>query len=277
MSRSVRTPTRRPSACVDEDRIAGPGPLDCREAVREARARRDRHGLAPADDLISRSSRTDGTRSTTSRSVTSLTRRSVVRLTRRAGRPSGSTGRAGDRRAELRGPWTASLRPWIAAEPSGSSSSSSRRPDSASGTVLSKPIYAAGLDWLQLLAWRFAIGAALAWTWLLVSAARRAALRPARAAAGPRRSRPRRLVHGQRRHVLRRPPVGPAVARRRPRLPLPGDRRRPLGPVCDAAVRPAAVDRARDRARRGRPRARRDRPRPAAAGRRDRCSSSPRR
>ena len=46
----------------------------------------------------------------------------------------------------------------------------------ASGTVLSKPIYAAGLDWLQLLAWRFAIGAALAWAWLLVSAARRGAL-----------------------------------------------------------------------------------------------------
>jgi drug/metabolite transporter (DMT)-like permease len=46
----------------------------------------------------------------------------------------------------------------------------------ASGTVLSKPIYAAGLDWLQLLAWRFAIGAALAWGWLLVVATRRLAL-----------------------------------------------------------------------------------------------------
>jgi drug/metabolite transporter (DMT)-like permease len=46
-----------------------------------------------------------------------------------------------------------------------------------SGTVLSKPIYAAGLDWLQLLAWRFAIGAALAWAWLLISSVRRQALR----------------------------------------------------------------------------------------------------
>ena len=46
-----------------------------------------------------------------------------------------------------------------------------------SGTVLSKPIYAAGLDWLQLLSWRFAIGAALAWAWILVSPGRRAALR----------------------------------------------------------------------------------------------------
>jgi drug/metabolite transporter (DMT)-like permease len=47
----------------------------------------------------------------------------------------------------------------------------------ASGTVLSKPIYAAGLDWLQLLAWRFTIGAALAWAWILVSTERRAAVR----------------------------------------------------------------------------------------------------
>jgi drug/metabolite transporter (DMT)-like permease len=47
----------------------------------------------------------------------------------------------------------------------------------ASGTVLSKPIYATGLDWLQLLAWRFSIGAALAWAWLLMRPIRRAALR----------------------------------------------------------------------------------------------------
>jgi drug/metabolite transporter (DMT)-like permease len=46
-----------------------------------------------------------------------------------------------------------------------------------SGTVLSKPIYGAGLDWLQLLAWRFAIGATLAWAWLLISPVRRRALR----------------------------------------------------------------------------------------------------
>lgn len=46
-----------------------------------------------------------------------------------------------------------------------------------SGTVISKPIYAAGLTWAQLLAWRFAIGAALAWGWLLISSERRAALR----------------------------------------------------------------------------------------------------
>ena len=45
-----------------------------------------------------------------------------------------------------------------------------------SGTVLSKPIYAAGLTWAQLLAWRFAIGAALAWGWIAISPERRAAV-----------------------------------------------------------------------------------------------------
>jgi drug/metabolite transporter (DMT)-like permease len=46
-----------------------------------------------------------------------------------------------------------------------------------SGTVLSKPIYATGLDWLQLLAWRFTIGTALAWLWILISPTRRASIR----------------------------------------------------------------------------------------------------
>jgi drug/metabolite transporter (DMT)-like permease len=46
-----------------------------------------------------------------------------------------------------------------------------------SGTVISKPIYETGLTWAQLLAWRFAIGAALAWSWLLLSSERRTALR----------------------------------------------------------------------------------------------------
>jgi drug/metabolite transporter (DMT)-like permease len=47
----------------------------------------------------------------------------------------------------------------------------------SSGTILSKPIYATGLDWLQLLAWRFAIGAGLAWAWILVSPTRRRSIR----------------------------------------------------------------------------------------------------
>jgi len=47
----------------------------------------------------------------------------------------------------------------------------------ASGTIISKPVYAAGLDWLQLLSWRFTIGAALAWAWVAISPHRRAAVR----------------------------------------------------------------------------------------------------
>jgi drug/metabolite transporter (DMT)-like permease len=46
-----------------------------------------------------------------------------------------------------------------------------------SGALFAKPVYAAGVDWLTLLAWRFVIGALLAWGWLLVSAARRQGLR----------------------------------------------------------------------------------------------------
>lgn len=46
-----------------------------------------------------------------------------------------------------------------------------------SGTILSKPIYATGLDWLQLLAWRFTIGGGLAWFWILISPKRRASIR----------------------------------------------------------------------------------------------------
>lgn len=47
----------------------------------------------------------------------------------------------------------------------------------ASGTILSKPIYDAGLDWLQLLAWRFTIGAVLGWFWIAVSPIRRSIVR----------------------------------------------------------------------------------------------------
>ncbi len=46
-----------------------------------------------------------------------------------------------------------------------------------SGALFAKPVYAAGVDWLTLLVWRFVIGAALAWGWLLLSAAGRRGLR----------------------------------------------------------------------------------------------------
>jgi drug/metabolite transporter (DMT)-like permease len=45
-----------------------------------------------------------------------------------------------------------------------------------SGALFAKPAYAIGVDWLTLLEWRFAIGAALAWAWLLASPGRRAGL-----------------------------------------------------------------------------------------------------
>jgi len=45
-----------------------------------------------------------------------------------------------------------------------------------SGALFAKPIYASGLDWLTLLAWRFLIAAIAAWIWLLVIPAHRRAL-----------------------------------------------------------------------------------------------------
>ena len=45
-----------------------------------------------------------------------------------------------------------------------------------SGSVLAAPIYATGIDWLQLVGWRFLIGATLGWLWVLLSAERRASL-----------------------------------------------------------------------------------------------------
>lgn len=46
-----------------------------------------------------------------------------------------------------------------------------------SGALFAKPIYAHGLDWMTLLAWRFVFAAALSWGWLLLWPAQRRALR----------------------------------------------------------------------------------------------------
>jgi drug/metabolite transporter (DMT)-like permease len=46
-----------------------------------------------------------------------------------------------------------------------------------SGALFAKPVYAEGVGWHPLMAWRFLIGAALAWGWLLLSARSRAGLR----------------------------------------------------------------------------------------------------
>jgi len=45
-----------------------------------------------------------------------------------------------------------------------------------SGSLFAQPVYAAGVDWLVLSAWRFLFGAALTWGWLLLSADRRRGL-----------------------------------------------------------------------------------------------------
>jgi drug/metabolite transporter (DMT)-like permease len=43
--------------------------------------------------------------------------------------------------------------------------------------LFAQPVYASGVDWLVLSAWRFLFGAGLAWLWLLTSPARRRGLR----------------------------------------------------------------------------------------------------
>jgi drug/metabolite transporter (DMT)-like permease len=46
-----------------------------------------------------------------------------------------------------------------------------------SGALFAKPVYAEGVGWHVLMAWRFLIGAGLAWAWLLVRGRSRAGLR----------------------------------------------------------------------------------------------------
>lgn len=46
-----------------------------------------------------------------------------------------------------------------------------------SGSILAAPIYATGVDWLTLVGWRFLIGAAVGWVWVVGSPGRRVALR----------------------------------------------------------------------------------------------------
>jgi drug/metabolite transporter (DMT)-like permease len=46
-----------------------------------------------------------------------------------------------------------------------------------SGALFAKPVYAEGVGWHPLMAWRFLVGAGLAWAWLLVNPRLRSALR----------------------------------------------------------------------------------------------------
>lgn len=46
-----------------------------------------------------------------------------------------------------------------------------------SGALFAKPVYAAGVGWHVLMAWRFGVGAVLAWLWVLANPGTRAGLR----------------------------------------------------------------------------------------------------
>jgi len=46
-----------------------------------------------------------------------------------------------------------------------------------SGALFAKPVYASGVDWHTLMAWRFLLGAACGWAWVLAFPMRREALR----------------------------------------------------------------------------------------------------
>src|SRR5262245_27757313 len=45
-----------------------------------------------------------------------------------------------------------------------------------SGALIGKPVYALGVGWVTLLAWRFTVGAGLSWAWLLARPEGRTAL-----------------------------------------------------------------------------------------------------
>ena len=79
-----------------------------------------------------------------------------------------------------------------------------------SGGLFAKPVYATGVDWLTLMAWRFAIGGGLAWVVLAFNPSARRALRrlPTADAAGG--DRPGRVLRHQHRHLLRGAPDGAA-------------------------------------------------------------------
>ncbi len=47
----------------------------------------------------------------------------------------------------------------------------------ASGSIFGKGVYAAGVDWMTLMAWRFLIGGTATWLWILASPRRRADVR----------------------------------------------------------------------------------------------------
>ena len=148
MSRSVSTPTSRPVGIASRtrnrrSRCAGSPPGSPR-----ATARRHGHRLSPADHAHGADTR-PGTRAAVAR-LGEFGHGPVYAWTR------GSGGRP-DRRRRARG----DLR-----YPRGRGSDPRRRRHArrlsaiafGSGGLFAKPVYAAGVDWLTLMAWRFAVG-----------------------------------------------------------------------------------------------------------------------
>ena len=66
-----------------------------------------------------------------------------------------------------------------------------------SGSLFAQPVYAAGVGWMTLSAWRFLFGAGFTWCFLLLSADRRAQPARARSPGGRRRARAGRPVRRQ--------------------------------------------------------------------------------
>ena len=218
----------------------------------QARARRDGHRLAPADDLQplveERSGRVRRRRPRSGRS-----RGQVYRV---RPRPAGAPSTAFDslrRRRRASAARAASLGRWnAAAGPSGSCWSSCRRPASPPGRSSRSRSTRPGSTGSSCSPGGSRSGRR--WPGPGCSSRPPGGRRSAGSAGGRPSGRAGLGVWytGNAGTYYAGPRDGAGLARRRPRLPLPGDRRGPLRPVRDASERPPAVDRPRDRPRRRR-------------------------
>ena len=154
MSRSVSTPRSRPSGSHTKTESPVPGPLDRAQAVGEAGPGRHGHGMAAAEDaqaLVGQGWDATGDHAF-----------GEVGHARSVDRPCARWVRAG------------SLAPHgSTARPLGIGLVVVSAAGFASGSILAAPIYADGRRLAELVGWRFLIGAALGWLWVLGSSRRR--------------------------------------------------------------------------------------------------------